>query len=137
MNVEIGTETPIFLFWEYLFRNFGVLSLQCRVQETRIYPFLTKLDTSGYQVGTLNQNLFVPYKVGYIWVPGGHIEPEFIHSLQSWTHLDIRWVQGTRIYPFFTKLDTSGYQVGTGNKDLSVSYKVGYIWVPGGYMETE
>jgi hypothetical protein len=31
MNVEIGTETPIFLFWEYLFRNFGILSLQCSV----------------------------------------------------------------------------------------------------------
>jgi hypothetical protein len=29
MNVEIGTETPIFLSWEYLFRNFGILSLQC------------------------------------------------------------------------------------------------------------
>jgi hypothetical protein len=29
MNVEIGTETPIFLFWEYLFRNFGISSLQC------------------------------------------------------------------------------------------------------------
>ncbi len=29
MNVEIGTETPIFLFWEYLFRNFCILSLQC------------------------------------------------------------------------------------------------------------
>jgi hypothetical protein len=29
MNVEIGTETPIFLFWKYLFRNFGILSLQC------------------------------------------------------------------------------------------------------------
>jgi hypothetical protein len=28
MNVEIGTETPIFLFWEYLFRNLGILSLQ-------------------------------------------------------------------------------------------------------------
>ncbi len=27
--MEIGTETPIFLFWEYLFRNFGILSLQC------------------------------------------------------------------------------------------------------------
>jgi hypothetical protein len=26
MNVEIGTETPILLFWEYLFRNFGILS---------------------------------------------------------------------------------------------------------------
>ncbi len=29
MNVEIGTETPIFLFWEYLFKIFGLLSLQC------------------------------------------------------------------------------------------------------------
>jgi hypothetical protein len=29
MNVEIGTETPIFLFWEYFFQNFGILSLQC------------------------------------------------------------------------------------------------------------
>jgi hypothetical protein len=29
MNVEIGTESPIFLFWEYLFQNFGILSLQC------------------------------------------------------------------------------------------------------------
>jgi hypothetical protein len=29
MNGEIGTETPIFLFWEYLFRNFGIFSLQC------------------------------------------------------------------------------------------------------------
>jgi hypothetical protein len=29
MNVEIGTETPIFLFWEYLFQNFGILFLQC------------------------------------------------------------------------------------------------------------
>ncbi len=29
MNVELGTETPVFLFWEYLFQNFGILSLQC------------------------------------------------------------------------------------------------------------
>jgi hypothetical protein len=29
MNVEIETETPIFPFWEYLFRSFGILSLQC------------------------------------------------------------------------------------------------------------
>jgi hypothetical protein len=29
MNVEIETETLIFFFWEYLFRNFGILSLQC------------------------------------------------------------------------------------------------------------
>jgi hypothetical protein len=31
MNVEIGTETPIFLFWEYFFQNFGFLSLQCGI----------------------------------------------------------------------------------------------------------
>jgi hypothetical protein len=29
LNLEIGTETLIFLFWEYLFRNFCILSLQC------------------------------------------------------------------------------------------------------------
>jgi hypothetical protein len=29
MNVKIGTEAPIFLFWEYLFQIFGISSLQC------------------------------------------------------------------------------------------------------------
>jgi hypothetical protein len=31
MNVEIGTETPIFLFWEYLFRNFDIVCLKCGI----------------------------------------------------------------------------------------------------------
>ncbi len=30
MNVEIGTETLIFVFWKYLLRNFGIFSLKCR-----------------------------------------------------------------------------------------------------------
>ncbi len=29
MNVEIGTEAPIFLFWEYLLQIFDIFSLQC------------------------------------------------------------------------------------------------------------
>jgi hypothetical protein len=45
MNVEIGTETPIFLFWEYLFRNFGILSLQCirNIPRFKTYPALAFL----------------------------------------------------------------------------------------------
>jgi hypothetical protein len=34
MNVEIGTETPIFLFWEYWLQIFGILYLQCGVHHT-------------------------------------------------------------------------------------------------------
>jgi hypothetical protein len=45
MNVEIGTKIPIFLFWEYLFRNFGILSLQCVINLMVIvtFPFSSRI----------------------------------------------------------------------------------------------
>jgi hypothetical protein len=41
MNVEIGTEAPLFLFWEYLFQIFGILSLQCAYENLKKSSFYT------------------------------------------------------------------------------------------------
>jgi hypothetical protein len=65
MSVEIGTETPIFLFWEYLFQNFGMLSLQCG---------------QAAELGRLYLNLCL----GYIWlVHVGHVGAQEVRVLGS------------------------------------------------------
>jgi hypothetical protein len=67
MNVEIGTKTPIFLFWEYLFRNFGILPilpLQCssvllyRVSLTVNAPLILKMQDIIFFAGKLHNGPF-------------------------------------------------------------------------------
>jgi hypothetical protein len=63
MNVEIGTETPIFLLWEYLFRNFSILSLQCSLFKNFIQYSGGKLYMNNkytlYRVVIANARLYV------------------------------------------------------------------------------
>jgi hypothetical protein len=45
MNVGIGTVTAQFLFWEYLFPIFGIVSLKCTVEQE--YEMNTTLAVAG------------------------------------------------------------------------------------------
>jgi hypothetical protein len=79
MNVETGTETPIFLFWEYLFRNFGILSLQC-VLKTLHFKRLSKCKKKFMLLIAINFRL-IPIKFETLRVPSEPLTP-ILHEIQ-------------------------------------------------------
>jgi hypothetical protein len=60
MNVEIGTEAPIFRFWEYLFQIFSSLSLQFACKECNNLNKPRKTPRS-YSIALLKKGLYALY----------------------------------------------------------------------------
>jgi hypothetical protein len=53
MNEEIGTEAGQFLFWEYVFQIFGIVSLQCGLE-------VLELKTTIYLVALRKNHMIEP-----------------------------------------------------------------------------
>ncbi len=82
MNVEIGTETPIFLFGEYLFRNFVILSLQC-IEKTSGHANQFNIWTIWSMVITLAQPQVNLSVIRYSVIPDSGKALEFYNETPS------------------------------------------------------
>jgi len=68
MNVEIGTKAEQFLFWEYLFRIFGIVFLQCI--DTQPLEGTVDIFPSPFSI-----SLFPQFPNSFVFYPQKHLCP--------------------------------------------------------------
>ncbi len=69
MNVEIGTEAPIFLFWEYFLPIFGIFSLQC-IGSHSVSDLMIKCLPQQWQHGLLRWRQLPAHRAPHCWATG-------------------------------------------------------------------
>jgi hypothetical protein len=77
MNVEIRTEAPIFLFWDYVFQILGILSLQCTSKE---YSVHRKLRFKRFKGLAASPTLFVYFLYFFVHYIHSYIHSPRVHS---------------------------------------------------------
>jgi hypothetical protein len=84
MNVEIGTKATHFLFWEYLFIIFGIVSLQCICWKERVRKKNDKKNVPLLSNNVLVWGLLVP--VGLLCLFCNPYLPQFRAFARCWCY---------------------------------------------------